>query len=150
MRIIVYITFFILCVGCKRKYQVNVLCNNIDYVKKGDLVKHLGIKIGEVEDYAIIHNEAVINLSILEKYKIPIKSLFFIKNEDLFGNKFIDVIYSDYKTYINDKDTLHINIDTGLKKEISIDSATFRNIDTLIKLFTKEIEKFQPQQKKNY
>lgn len=130
-----------LCIGCKRKYQVNILCNNIDLIKNGDHVQHLGIKIGEVSDFEIIHNKAMIRLAILKKYAIPAGSFFYIKNKDLFGNKFIDVIYSNDTSSINNNDTLNMSIDTTSKKVNLIDSATHRNIDTLIKLVTKGIEK---------
>jgi phospholipid/cholesterol/gamma-HCH transport system substrate-binding protein len=106
-------------VSSSESYQLQAKFLRIDGVEVGSDVRIAGIKVGSVAYVGLdsISYEAVIKISVLNQYKIPVDSYISIISSGLLGGKYVDIEPGISDEVLNNGETL-----TYTRSSVSIES----------------------------
>lgn len=99
----------------ERGYRIYASFSDVKQLKAGADVRLAGVSIGAVEQSSLKNGTAVVELSILPKYRIPNDSIAAITTAGLLGNNYISISLGASKEnlksgeYVNTKETADFN-----------------------------------------
>jgi phospholipid/cholesterol/gamma-HCH transport system substrate-binding protein len=91
-------------VATNSAYKLSAKFLRIDGIEIGSDVRIAGIKVGSVTDLTLDNNsyEAVLQITIADKYKIPEDSYIAVISSGLLGDKYIDIETGMAEQYLKD------------------------------------------------
>ena len=107
----------------ERKIYYYAIYEKVEGLNKSDPVTINGFPIGKVETLSLMEGsrgKTLAKINLVKDIKIPTNSSFQIYSSDLLGEKAIQLVLGDAKTYANEGDTLSGEVSATLQEEVSM------------------------------
>jgi phospholipid/cholesterol/gamma-HCH transport system substrate-binding protein len=133
--------------GQKSGYPMIIQLDNANGLEKNANVKSRGIVIGYIDSFSLDVDSVKVNSVIYDGYNIPIGSIASIKQESMLGVKYIDIEFSNEKTFIAYNAELSKN-----KTYASFDdmSNSINDAATSFNIFIKRLDDLIAKNEKNF
>ena len=120
--------------GQKSGYPIVVHLDNANGLEKNANVKSRGINIGYIQGFQLNNAGVDVDVVVYNDYKIPQDSVASIKQEGMLGVKYIDILFSDSKSFLSQNESLTKNKSYATFDDMSdsINDAT-NNLSSFIK-----------------
>ena len=106
----------------KRRFYYAVY-EKVDGLNNSDPVTLNGFPIGKVASLELLDDtsgKSLVKIHVVKEVKIPVNSSFQLYSSDLLGEKAVQLILGDAKTYIKEGDTLLGDVSATLQEEVSM------------------------------
>lgn len=140
LRILCFLLAAVALSSCNNNYRLCMIFDNVEGLQWGAPVKVNGMEAGKVKNLKAFREGVFVMVDMKEEYKIPERAVIILKENGMFGGKYIDVIMPKGKNYLHDGDTI-----IGFSKDPIIDLSNDvlhkeQMIDSLMQHLTKIIK----------
>jgi phospholipid/cholesterol/gamma-HCH transport system substrate-binding protein len=116
-------------------HAYRALFPNIGSLAKGDPVRVLGVKKGEVDDIALSRDQVLVTFTLTEDVNLQSDAIIAVKNLGLMGERFIDIDPGSSETPLDSSSPARGYYDTGISEVMGMMGEMIIEIRRLVTIF---------------